>query len=129
MQDISISEKTVIIYESPHKFKKLLKELKRFCGGNRKILVTRELTKKFEQHIESNIDEVLMFFQGKEIIGEFTLVIEGIRKEINKENDYSNVKNDLHDLVNSGLSLSAASKYLSKKTKLTRNLIYSLYLK
>ena len=70
-----------------------------------------------------------MFFQEKEIIGELTLVIEGIRKEINKENDYSNLKNDLYDLVNAGLSLSAASKYLSKRTKLSRNLIYSLYLK
>ena len=129
LQDISISEKTIIIYESPHRFKKLLGELKVFCGGNRKILVTRELTKKFEQHIESNIDEALIFFQEKEIIGEFTLVIEGIRKEQNKVNDYSKIKNDLHDLVNAGLSLSAASKYLSKRTKLTRNLIYSLYLK
>ena len=44
--------------------KKLLKELKNFCGGDREIQVSRELTKKYEEHIGNNIDKVINFFEG-----------------------------------------------------------------
>ena len=53
--EISTNEKTTIVYESPHRLKKLLKELLDFCGGDREIIVSRELTKKFEEHIGNNL--------------------------------------------------------------------------
>ena len=46
--------------------------------------VSRELTKKFEEHIGNNIDEVIEFFKDKEIIGEITIVIKGIKKKKNR---------------------------------------------
>ncbi len=126
--EISKNEKTTIIYESPHRLKKLLNELKIFCGGNREIEISRELTKKFEEHIGDTIDKVIDFFEGKEIIGEFTLVIKGInKKEQNIEFNKSDLKKELNDLINAGLSLSAASKYLAKKHGLIKNLIYNLH--
>ena len=51
LQEISTNEKTTIVYESPHRLKKLLRELFEFCGGEREIEVARELTKKYEEHI------------------------------------------------------------------------------
>ena len=45
--EISKNDKTTIIYESPHRLKRLLNELKIYCGGKREIEVCRELTKKF----------------------------------------------------------------------------------
>ena len=61
--EISKNEKTTIVYESPHRLKKLLRELLDFCGGEREILVARELTKKFEEHIGNNIDKYNRFFK------------------------------------------------------------------
>ena len=55
---ISKNEKTTIIYESPKRIKKLLTELFEFCGGDREIMVARELTKKFEEHVGNNINAV-----------------------------------------------------------------------
>ena len=75
------------------------------------------------------MDDALNLFESKEIKGEFTIVIHGFIKEKNKEIDYSNLKKDLNELVNAGLSLSAASKYLSRKLNIAKNLIYSLYFK
>jgi len=80
--EISKNEKTTIIYESPKRLSKLLKELLEFCGGDREIMVARELTKKFEEHVGNNIYNVIEFFRDKDIIGEITIVIKGIRKEI-----------------------------------------------
>ena len=51
LTEISTNEKTTIIFESPHRFYKLLNELKEYCGGQREISVSRELTKKFEEQL------------------------------------------------------------------------------
>ena len=126
--DISKNDKTTVIYESPHRLMKLLGQLKEYCGGEREIQVFRELTKKFEEHIGNNVDEVLDFFEGREILGEITVVIKGINKEIqNSELNKHSLKEELNDLIDAGLSLSAASKYLAKKNNISKNLIYKLH--
>ena len=123
--EISKHEKTTIIYESPHRLKKLLNELYGFCGGDREIIVARELTKKFEEHIGHKIREVIEFFEDKEVIGEITVVVKGIDKKMSIVNE-AELKKDLKELINAGLSLSAASKYLAKKNGLKKTIIYNL---
>jgi len=123
--EISKNEKTTIIYESPKRLRKLLKELFEFCGGDREIMVARELTKKFEEHVGNNINNVIEFFRDKDIIGEITIVIKGIRKTDFNPNK-SIIRKDLNDLLNAGLSLSAASKYLAKKNGLKKSEVYNL---
>ncbi len=125
--EISKNEKTTILYESPHRLNKLLKELKECCGGSREIQVSRELTKKFETNIRNNINEIITFFDGKEIKGEITIVIKGTEKKKDLELKKISLKEELHLLVKAGLSLSAASKYLAKKSNLSKSEIYSLY--
>ena len=123
--EISKNEKTTILFESPHRLKKLLNQLKEYCGEEREIRVCRELTKKFEEHIGNNIQEVIAYFEGKEVLGEITVVINGI-KQVSKF-DNRELKKELNDLINAGLSLSAASKYLAKKNNLKKSLIYNMY--
>ena len=126
--EISKNDKTTVIYESPHRLMKLLSQLKEYCGGEREMQVFRELTKKFEEHIGYNVNEIIDFFEGREILGEITLVIKGINKEIqNSELNKHLLKEELNDLIQAGLSLSAASRYLSKKNNISKNLIYKLY--
>jgi len=124
--EISKNEKTTIIYESPKRLKKLLKELLKYCGGDREIMVARELTKKFEEHVGNNINEVIDFFNSKDVIGEITIVLKGINKQRDLNFDKFDMKKDLNDLMNAGLSLSAASKYLAKKNGLKKSEIYNL---
>ena len=123
--EISKNLKTTIIYESPKRLKKLLNELNEFCGGDREIMVARELTKKFEEHVGNNINQVIEFFRDKEVIGEITIVIKGIKKRDLNIDKFS-IKKDLQDLINAGLSLPAASKYLAKKNGLKKSEIYNL---
>jgi len=123
--EISNNEKTTIIYESPKRLRKLLNELLEFCGGDREIIVARELTKKFEEHVGNNINKVIEFFKDKDIIGEITIVLKGARKGDFNPNK-SIIKKDLYDLIDAGLSLSAASKYLAKKNGLKKSEVYNL---
>ena len=115
------------MYESPHRLKKLLNDLLEFRGEDREIEVFRELTKKFEENIGNNLKKVIEYFQNKKIMGEITIVIKGVNKK--KESDFNSsiLKKELHELVNAGLSLSSASKYLARKNNVPKNLIYKLY--
>ena len=125
--EISENTKTTILYESPHRLIKLLNELKQFCGEDRGIIVSRELTKKFEEQIGSNIGEVLQHFESRKIIGEFTIVLQGLKNEKKAVLEPKIIRRELDELINAGLSLSAASKYLAKKRNLTKSTIYDLY--
>ena len=126
--EISKNEKTTIVFEAPHRLKKLLNELREYCGADREVVVCRELTKKFEEQICDNLDNLKDFLEDREIVGEITIVIKGIDKNNIVEINESDIKKELKELINAGLSLSAASKYLAKKKNLTKKKIYNLYL-
>ncbi len=125
--EIMKTQKTTIVYESPHRLKKFLIELKQLCGGERKIKIFRELTKRYEEHVGNNINEVIKFFEDKEIKGEITIIIGGSDKADANGYDEVNLRRELHLLVKAGLSLSSASKYLAKKENITKSVIYNLY--
>ena len=124
--EISNHEKTIILFESPNRVLKLMMDLKKYCGGEREIRVFRELTKKYEEQIGDNINMVLNLFENRKILGEITIVIKGINKKEKLKFDKFLLKKELNELIDAGLSLSAASKYLAKKNNLKKNTIYSL---
>ena len=128
LAEINKSEKTIILFESPHRLKKLLNELKEYCGGGREIHVYRELTKKFEEHIGNNINQVIDYLERKDIKGEITVIIKGVDKTKQKPQfDEYELKKELNDLINAGLSLSKASAYLAKRNNISKNKIYNIY--
>ena len=126
LSEISKNDKTTIIYESPNRLKKLLKELHELCGGEREIEISRELTKRFEEHIGYNINQAISFFEEKEVIGEITVILKGIERIQRIDFNESLLKNELNDLIIAGLSLSGASKYLAKRYGIKKSLIYNL---
>ena len=128
ISEISDNEKTTILFESPRRLKDSLKELQQYCGRDREITVSRELTKKFEENIGDKIYKVIEYFENKEVLGEITIVIKGKEKSNEKyEFDKLKIKKELDELINAGLSLSAASKYLAKKKNIAKSLIYKIY--
>mgnify|MGYP001241309218 CR=1 FL=1 len=86
------SKNTSIIYESPKRILKLLIDLKEICGGERKIVLMKELTKRFERHYGNSINDVIQEIEFKEPKGEFTLVISG-----NSQNALVNVSDRLRN--------------------------------
>jgi 16S rRNA (cytidine1402-2'-O)-methyltransferase len=68
--------RTIILYEAPHRIKKILPEIREILGDCN-VAVARELTKKFEEIIRGKVSEVEAVFLKKKPRGEFTLVIEG----------------------------------------------------
>ena len=125
--EIGKREQTTVLFESPHRLIKLLKEFKQFIGGEREIEISRELTKKFEEHIREDINTALALLEGKKVVGEITIVVKGVHKKNNSPAlDKIVLKRELNDLMNAGISLSSASKYLAKKNNCKKSEIYNL---
>lgn len=69
--------RTIVLYESPHRLLKLLQELVEHLGEERRLVIARELTKRFEEVLRGTTASLLQTFQGRSIRGEFTLIIAG----------------------------------------------------
>lgn len=74
---IAASELTTVMYESPHRLLKTLEQLVQFCGPERAISVSREISKKFEETVRGTTTEVLAHFKQHEPRGEFVVVVSG----------------------------------------------------
>jgi 16S rRNA (cytidine1402-2'-O)-methyltransferase len=77
LKRLSEEQRTIVLYESPYRLIKLLEELQLHFGAERKISVSRELSKMFEETIRGTVSEVLSHFNLKGIKGEIVVVIEG----------------------------------------------------
>ena len=80
LENLREEKRTIVLYESPHRIVRLIGELKELFGGDRRISVSRELTKKFEETITGSLEELSQVFNTKTIKGEFVVVIEASRK-------------------------------------------------
>lgn len=67
---------TVILYESPMRVQKTVEDIVKYCG-NRYIVISREITKKFEEFIRGNAHEVLETLKTRKLKGEIVLLIAG----------------------------------------------------
>lgn len=78
-REIAASKRTVVFYESVHRIEKALVSLAEHLEPERRILVSREITKLHEEHIHGNLLEVIEHFRSHpdRIRGEFVLVVEG----------------------------------------------------
>jgi len=83
LQILATEERTVILYESPHRLLKLLDQIESVFGEDRKICVVRELTKVFEEYRRGPVDVVRRYYELNPPKGEIVVVIEApkIKKE------------------------------------------------
>lgn len=115
---------TLIIYESPHRIKDTLKDL-RILGDERKIAIVRELTKKHEEIIRTTIKEAAE--SNQELIGELVLIIEG-NKNI-KEYTNLSILEHIELYVKDGMKPMDAIKQVAKERNIKKSIVYDEYLK
>ena len=73
-------ERTMVFYEAPHKLKRTLDDFKTAFGGERRIVLAREITKIHEEMLRFTIDDAIKYYEENEIKGEFVIVLEGAPK-------------------------------------------------
>ena len=127
LKEIENSEKTIILYEAPHKMERTLKDLKQILD-NRKIVLAREITKIHEEFIRKDIDELIEDIPN--IKGEMILIIEGNLNKIEEDNVIDNLTLEEHFnyYKNKGLSKKEIIKKIAKDRNVNKNEIYMYFL-
>jgi len=69
--------RAIVLFEAPHRTKELVNDLLEILGGERRIALCREMTKKYEEVFRGTLNELNSWVSQREILGEVTLVIEG----------------------------------------------------
>ena len=125
LEEIKEEDRTIIFYESPHRIKDTLKDILKIFG-NRKIAVNRELTKKYQEVIRTDIESVVDIFSEKEIKGEFVLIVEGFSGEKTIKDNYESLSDREYviTLIENGLSKKDAIKTVCKERKLKKDVVY-----
>lgn len=123
IENLKNIEATLIIYEAPHRIKKTLTDLGNILGNNRKISISREITKKYEEIYRGTIKELLE--QDNEYKGELVIVIEGNKETLEYKNLTINEHVELY--MSDGISVMEAIKIVAKERGMKKSEIYDLY--
>jgi 16S rRNA (cytidine1402-2'-O)-methyltransferase len=91
LKKLAEEERTLILYESPHRLLKTLLQLQEFFGANRLISVSRELTKLHEETFTGSLVEAYTHFSAAPVKGEIVLVIEGSKLTQRRQKDAEHV--------------------------------------
>lgn len=113
---------TMIFYEAPHRLEKTLLSMKKILG-NRRISISREISKKYEEVYRGTIEEVME--QTKEVKGEIVIVLEGNKDQ--KVFTEEEILELIQDYIRDGDSSMDAIKKVAKITHKPKNEIYNLY--
>lgn len=126
LDSIRLETRTIVFYEAPHRLLKTLTDLLKTVGNERKIVLARELTKIHEEFWRGKIvDAISMYRESRQPKGEYTLVLEGAATT-NLVMSEAELKLELKQLIDQGLTRSQASRQLAQSSNLSRREIYQL---
>ncbi|WP_421659048.1 16S rRNA (cytidine(1402)-2'-O)-methyltransferase [Leptothermofonsia sp. ETS-13] len=126
LEILKSESRTLIFYEAPHRLRQTLQDLRLF-GGERPMVLARELTKLHEEIWRGTIDEAIERHGDLNPQGEYTLVVAGAEPTQPLLSEDA-LKAELQTLISQGFSRSEASRQLAQQTALPRRQIYQLAL-
>ena len=127
LEEIRVSNKTVIVYEAPHKLKQTLKDFEEILG-DRKVCIAREITKIHEEYVRGTVKELINKFD--EVKGEIVILIEE-NNNIVVENIFDNMTIEEHYAFyeQKGYDKKEIIKKVSKDRNLSKNDVYIKFIK
>jgi 16S rRNA (cytidine1402-2'-O)-methyltransferase len=130
LEAASRETRTVVFYEAPPRLLELLDELAKYTGSDRRVVVARELTKKFEEFQRGTISEVAAHFRETAPRGECVVLMEGASSPSEAENtDAADPETLLRDALARGQSPRDAARNVAQVTGLPRNEVYAIVLR
>jgi len=120
-------QETLIFYEAPHRIEKTISELFEILG-DRKIVIARELTKKYEQYIRTSLRSLSEDFSMLEHRGEMVIILEGAIEEVEPEINKEAVEKRIKELLLQDLSTKEVAKQIAIEYKIKKNDAYALAL-
>lgn len=125
LQQIADEERTIVLFEAPHRLVRSLKDLLDVCGEERDVVLARELTKMHQEIWRGSLDDAVIHCEAKEPRGEYVIVLSGsLPKEIADDVIIGEIK----ILLARGTSKKEAAATVAKQLGVAKNRAYELAL-
>ena len=127
--DLKDKTETIVFYESPHRLTQFLKELVNVFGEERKVVLAREVTKRYEEFIRGTAKEVLDWADETQLRGEFVVMVAGnddIEEEIYWEN-WTVLEHIDYKMTYEKMSSKDAIKAVAKERNVPKREVYAEY--
>ena len=78
LETLRFEERTMVLFEAPHRITESLKDAAQILGCDRQAAICREMTKTYEETVRGSLQELILWSESKEILGEITIVLAGV---------------------------------------------------
>ena len=134
LEELKTETRTIIIYEAPHHLVRTLQELSDTLGGDRRLTICRELTKRHEEKLQTTFADSLAYYEVNEPRGEYVLIIAGrSREEMKKEEQAGwealSLEERMAHCESQGIDRKEAMKRVAKDRGVSKRDIYQALLK
>ena len=134
LEELKTETRTIIIYEAPHHLVRTLQELSDTLGGDRRLTICRELTKRHEEKLQMTLADSLSYYEVNEPRGEYVLIIAGrSREEMKKEEQAGwealSLEEHMAHYESQGIDRKEAMKRVAKDRGVSKRDIYQALLK
>ena len=134
LEELKTETRTIIIYEAPHHLVRTLQELSDTLGGDRRLTICRELTKRHEEKLQMTLTDSLSYYEVNEPRGEYVLIIAGrSREEMKKEEQAGwealSLEEHMAHYEPQGIDRKEAMKCVAKDRGVSKRDIYQALLK
>lgn len=134
LEELKTETRTIIIYEAPHHLVRTLQELSDTLGGDRRLTICRELTKRHEEKLQMTLADSLSYYEVNEPRGEYVLIIAGrSREEMKKEEQAGwealSLEEHMTHYESQGIDRKEAMKRVAKDRGVSKRDIYQALLK
>lgn len=128
LEQLKGEERTVIFYEAPHKLRMTLGHLREAFGPDRSITLARELTKLHEEVVKTTLGEAVEYYEANNPRGEYVLVMAGASPAETQPAPptLDEAAQKARELMEGGMSASAAAKQAAQNTPFSKSQIYRL---
>ena len=124
LESLRFEERTMIIFEAPHRITECLTDAIEVFGGNRQAAICREMTKTYEETIRGTLDELLLWSRSKEILGEITMVIAGVPQG-SAEKTADEMVARVREFEAAGMDRKDAIATVAKEFELPKKVVYA----
>ena len=124
LETLRFEERTMIFFEAPHRITDSLKDAAQIFGGDRQVAVCREMTKTYEETVRGSLNELVLWSESKEILGEITVVLAGVPVGT-AEKTAEEIVARVREYESAGMDRKDAISTVAKESELPKKVVYA----
>jgi len=124
LETLRFEERTMVLFEAPHRITESLKDAAQIFGSDRQAAICREMTKTYEETVRGSLQELILWSESKEILGEITVVLAGVPVGT-AEKTSEEIVARVREYESAGMDRKDAISTVAKECELPKKVVYA----